>query len=81
MKNKPLLLTALIFGGIGVIIIILAVIFYMAGESGLYNAIASFFGMGKDKITTATICQLGILFEIAAFILGYRSLSVEKDTE
>ncbi len=79
MKNKPLLLTALIFGGIGLAIIILAIVLYMAGENELYNNIAAIFGMAKDKVTTATVCQVGIIFEIAAFILGFRSLSVESD--
>lgn len=77
MKNKPLMFTALIFGGVGAAVIILAIVLYMAGDKNVYSAIASFFGMGKDKITTATICQLGILFEISAFILAHRSLAVE----
>lgn len=78
MKNKPLMLAGLIFGGIGLAIIVTAIVLYMAGETDVYNNVAQFFGMTNDKISTATICQLGILFETAAFILGYRSLAVEK---
>ncbi len=78
MKNKPLMLAGLIFGGIGLAIIVTAIILYMAGKTDIYGSVAQFFGMTKEKINTPTICQLGILFEIAAFILGYRSLAVEK---
>ncbi len=71
------MISALIFGGIGLIIIILGTIFYMNGSNDFYESVAGFFGMAKSKITTATFCQFGIIFELAAFILGYRSLKDE----
>ncbi len=77
MKNKPLMISALIFGGIGVLIILFAVICYMSGNTEVYESIGRIFGMTRDKITTASLSQFGIIFEAAAFVLGYRSLKDE----
>ena len=79
MKNKPLLMSALVFGGIGLIILILGAVFYMDGNNDFYESVAGFFGMAKSKVSTSTFCQFGIVFELAAFVLGYRSLKDESN--
>lgn len=79
MKSRPLMISALIFGGIGLAIIVLGTVFYMNGSTAFYESVAGILGMTKDKISTTTFCQFGIIFEIAAFILGYRSLKDETE--
>ncbi len=81
LKNRPLLIAALIFGGIGLLLIITATIIYIDGSKTIYNAIASLLGMPIGKITTASVCQFGTIFEIAAFVLGYKSFITESSEQ
>lgn len=80
LKNKPLLITAIVFGGIGLLIIILGAVLFIDGGNDALNAIGSVFGMEKGKLTTATICQFSIVFEAMAFVVGYRALRDEAET-
>lgn len=79
LKNKPLLITAIIFAGIGLLIIILGAVLFIDGGKDALNTIGSVLGMEKGKLTTATICQFSIVFEIMAFVVGYRALRDEAD--
>lgn len=77
MKKKPLFLAALIFGGLGLLIIGFSIIMYMVGNTSVFQTIGNIFGMARNKITSSTLCQFGIILESAAFLLGYRSLADE----
>ena len=77
MKKKPLMISAMVFGGIGLAMIIVGIVFYMNGDTAFFETLAKIFGMTKDKITATTLCQFGVVFEIAAFVLAYRSLKDE----
>lgn len=74
LKEKPLLIAAIIFGGIGLVLIITGCLLYMINDSTFLNMIDSVFGFTKGSTSPATFSQLGIVFEASAFILIYRSL-------
>lgn len=78
-KNRPLLLASLIFGGIGLLIIIVGACIYVDGGKDILNNIAYAFGMSASNASSAVICQFGIVFEMAAMLLGYRALVDEAD--
>ncbi|MBQ8134481.1 MAG: hypothetical protein IJ192_08765 [Clostridia bacterium] len=81
LKNRPLLTAAIVFGSIGLLLIITSAIIYIDGGKTIYNAIASLLGMPIGKVTTASFCQFGTLFEIAAFALGYKSFTTESSEQ
>ena len=81
LKNKPLLITSIIFGIIGLLILILGAVLFVDGGKDALNEIGAVFGMEKGKLTPATICQFSIIFEAMAFVIGYRALRDEAEVD
>lgn len=79
LRNKPLFITALIFGGIGVVLTILTGILFLNNDDSFFGLIARLFGMAKESVTASTLWQFAFIFEAAAFILGYRALVEEAE--
>ncbi len=77
MKDRPLLVTAIVFGGIGFVILTIAAIIFISGEKAPLDYIGALIGMEKGRITVGTIAQFSLVFEIMAFIVAYRELSDE----
>ena len=79
LKNKPLLIIAIIFGGIGAIILIFAAILLIDGGKEPLDFINSVLGMPKGKVTVATISQFALVFEVMSFIVGYNAIKYESE--
>ncbi len=79
LKNKPLLITALIFGGIGIILAILTGIMFLADDTNGFSIISGLLGMKSADIKASSLWQFSFIFEAAAFILGYRALVEESE--
>lgn len=79
LKDKPLLITAIIFGGIGLLLMIVTGILFLNGNNDAFDTIGSVFGMESGKVTAATISQFSLVFEVVAFVIGYRSLMEEAE--
>ncbi len=77
IKNKPLLITALVFGGLGLVFLSLSAASLLAGDGTITDAIASLFGQSKVHVTTASLGQFSVVFETAAFLLAFRSLQFD----
>lgn len=77
LKDRPLLVTAMVFGGIGLVMLIVAGVLFLNGDKGPLNYIGSLLGMERGRLTTGTISQFSLVFEVMAFIIGYRALSDE----
>ncbi len=79
LKNKPLLITAIIFGGIGIILAVFTGILFLNNDTAVFELISMLLGMGGKGVTASTIWQFSFIFEAAAFVLGYRALIEEAD--
>ncbi len=78
-KNKPILITALIFGGIGIILAIFTGILFLNDDRNVFELVAYLFGMKKENVNASTMWQFAFIFEAAAFVLGYRALAEEAE--
>ncbi len=79
LKNKPLLITALIFGGIGAVLTIFTGILFLNNDTGAFAFIANILGMKRESVTASTMWQFAFIFETAAFVLGYRAFIEEAE--
>lgn len=79
LKNKSLLIAAIIFGGIGIILAVLTGILFLNDNTGAFKFISDLLGINSEPLTAAKIWQLTFVIEAAAFILGYRALIEEAD--
>ncbi len=77
-KGKPLLITAMVFGSIGLLLILFGAIVFLDGGNEPLDLIASVLGLEKGRVGVATICQFAIVFEIMAFIVGFQALKEES---
>ncbi len=79
MKNKPFLISGLIFGLIGIALLITAGVSFIMNSADVVKALASLLHQSTDTITNATIAQLGFIFMIPAFIFCYKSFADTED--
>ena len=81
LKGKPFLITSLVFGGLGLIVLILTVISFFCGDNLISAAIGELIHMGTDSFNDATMGQIAVVFFIPAFIFAFRSFADNDDTE
>ena len=77
LKGKPLLITAIIVGSIGLLLLFFGSVIFLDGGTEPLDVIASVLGLEKGSIKVAAVCQFAIVFEIMAFIVGFNSLKEE----
>ena len=77
LKNKTLLISAISFGGIGIIITFFGFIWFLADDSSAFNNVGKFFGMSEGSFSLESICKISSVFELCAFILTVKSLKHE----
>ena len=78
MKNKPFLISSLIFGLIGLAFLAIAGASFMANSTEIAKAVISFFHRNTKDISNSIIAELGVVFMIPSFIFAYKSFA---DTE
>ena len=78
LKSRPLLLSAIIFGGIGLLLICTAAWIFVSGDTGLTKWLSSVLHSDSGSISSATFSQLGIVFEISAMVIACRALDDES---
>ena len=86
IKGKPFLISAIVFGGLGLIVLVLTVISFFCGDNLISSGIATMLGLDKESFTDATMGQIAVVFCIPTFIFAFRSLAeteedVEEETE
>lgn len=69
-ENKSMIITAIIFGSIGAVILIFAAVVFLTGNSGIYADIGKYLGFPSGKLSTTLLCQFAVIFEAAAFIFA-----------
>ena len=77
LKGKPLLITAIVFGSIGLLLLFFGSVIFLDGGTEPLDVIASVLGLEKGSIKVAAVSQFAIVFEIMAFIVGFNSLKEE----
>lgn len=75
MKNKPFLISSLIFGLIGLALLIIAGISFMADSTDIAKAVISFFHGNTNDVSNSIIAELGVVFMIPSFIFAYKSFA------
>lgn len=78
MKNKPFLTASLIFGLIGLALLVIAGLSFMTASNVFAKAVASIMNSDPKNISNALIAELGVVFLVPSFIFAYRSI---LDTE
>lgn len=79
MKNKPFLISAIVFGGLGLLVLLLTVISFFEGDNLISGAIASLLNLSKDSFNDATMAQVAVVFFIPTFIFAFRTLADEDE--
>ena len=74
-KNRPFLLTSLIFGELGFIMLVLTVISFFCGNSLISGAICTMLHLEDEAFTDATMAQIAVVLFLPAFIFAYRSFA------
>ena len=74
MKNKPFLIASLIFGIIGIALLTIAGVSFMANSTLISDALSSFLNIDKKSFSNAIIAELGVVFLVPSFIFAYRSI-------
>ncbi len=78
MKNKPFLISSLVFGLIGLAFLVIAGISFITDSTDFAKAVVSFFHGNTKDISNSIIAELGVVFMIPSFIFAYKSF---VDTE
>lgn len=80
MKGKPFFISAIVFGGLGFIILVLTLISFFCGDDLISGAIAQKLNLSNESFNDATMAQISIVLFIPAFIFGFRAFS-ENDED
>ena len=79
MKGKAFFISALVFGGLGFIMLVLTCISYFCGDNLISAAIGHMMGLSTESFNDATMAQISIVLFIPTFIFGFRALA-DNDT-
>ena len=74
MKNKPFLTASLIFGIVGIALLTIAGVSFMANSNVISDAVSSFLHVDSKSLSNAVIAELGVVFLVPSFIFAYRSI-------
>ena len=74
MKNKPFLTASLIFGLIGIALLTVAGVSFMANSTLVSDAVSSLLHVDSKSLSNAVIAELGVVFLVPSFIFAYRSI-------
>ena len=75
MKNRPFLVASLVFGLIGLALLVIAGISFMTDSNAFAKAIASIMNSDPKSLSNALIAELGVVFLVPSFIFAYRSFT------
>ncbi len=78
-KGKPFLVASVIFGGLGLIMVVLTVISFFSGDQLISGAVSSVLHLGPDTFTDSTMAQIAVVLFLPTFIFAYRSFSDSED--
>ncbi len=80
-KNKPFLTAALLFGGVGLLILILATLSSLGHTDVVTRFIIKLFHMKRGSFTVDNLAELGAICAIPSFIFAYKSFCDTEDEE
>ena len=75
LKNKPFLIAAIVFGTLGILVLILTAISFFEGDNLISGAIGSLLGLDKESFRDSTMAQIAVVFFIPTFIFAFRALA------
>lgn len=81
IKNRPMLIAAIVFCCFGFVIFAFAAIVFISKTTSIYTDFNEFFGLNSQAVSTEALCQLACIFEVFAFLLGYKSYVEETDED
>ena len=77
LKGKPLIITAIVFGAIGLVLLIFGGVLFIDSGTDILDFIGSVLGLEKGRGGVATVCQFAVVFEVMALIIGFRAITDE----
>ena len=75
MKNKPFLIAAMVFGGIGLFILLVSALIFLTKNTSICTNLGKLLG---TSISTSTLAELAAVFFMPAFVFAYKSFSSEE---
>ena len=81
MKSKPFLIASFVFGGLGLLVLIMTVVSFFSGEALISRGIGSLLGLDKNSFSDATMGQIAVVFFIPAFVFAFRSFADNDEPE
>lgn len=78
-KEKPFLLASIIFGALGLIMLILTVISFFCGDQLISGAIRSMLNLDSESFNDSTMAQIAVVLFLPTFIFAYRSFADSDD--
>ncbi len=73
LKGKPFLIVALVFGSLGLLMLVITVASFFNGDDSITTGIADLLHVDHESIKNETLAQISIVFFIPTFIFAYRS--------
>ena len=71
-KSKPFFIASLVFGGIGLTILVVAVISFFCGDNVISGAIGGLMHLNTASFNDSTMAQIAVVFFIPTFIFAFR---------
>lgn len=76
MKNKPFLIAALVFGSIGLLLLVASALIFLTKNTSICFNLGRLLG---TTVTTSSISELAAVFFMPAFVFAYKSFTTETD--
>lgn len=77
LKSRPLLISAIIFGSIGLVLTAIAAWIFVSGDTEFTKWLSMQLQGNQNSITSSTLAQLGIVFELSSIMIAGRALDDE----
>lgn len=78
MKDKPFLISSLVFGAVGLLLLIISSIVFITKNTTFFSDLGSALGVNPDTFTVSSVAQLATVCFVPSFIFSYKSMSDEE---
>lgn len=77
MKNKPFLIASIVFGGAGLLLILISAAIFLTKDISFCDNLGKLLGIKAGTLNNSTLAELASIFCIPAFIFAYKALQDE----
>ncbi len=81
MRNKPFLVSSIIFGLIGIALVAVAGISFITNSTVVAKALVSIIGGSQSNLSNSLLAELGVVFMVPSFIFAYKSFADSEEED